>query len=164
MISNANFDEDIGLLSIDVDGVDYWILREISVIRPRVLIVEYNALFGSERSITVLYRPDFIRTKAHHSNLYWGASLKAFVELANDKGYEFIGTNSSGVNAFFIRRDLVETSPFPVVDVKSGFTKSTLRQSRDRHGKLNFLSEIESLKELVALPVVNTLTGEVESL
>ena len=96
----------IGILSIDIDGNDFWVWKEISVIDPLVVIVEFNSVFGFHEKISVPYKENFNRTKAHHSNLYWGASLEAFKFLAAQKGYEFFSTNSACNNAYFIKKDL----------------------------------------------------------
>ena len=73
-------------------------------ILPVILILEYNAVFGIERSITSPYDPFFQRSRAHYSNLYYGASLPALHALAVSFGYQFIGCNSAGNNAYFVRR------------------------------------------------------------
>lgn len=92
---------EIGLLSIDLDGNDYWVWEAIRVVDPIIVVAEYNAVFGSRHAVTVAYDPQFDRTKAHDSNLYWGALLPALHFLAAKKGYAFVGTNSAGNNAYF---------------------------------------------------------------
>lgn len=87
VIVNAGVKGDIGLLSIDVDGMDYWLLDAIEVVSPRILVIEYNAMFGPSASVTVPYRPDFAWNKAHWSWVYFGASLGALVSKAKEKGY-----------------------------------------------------------------------------
>jgi len=83
---NINIQEkDIGLLAIDVDGNDYWIWKEINRISPRIVVCEYNGIFGCEHSITVPYDEKFNREKKHYSNLYWGASLAALYSLAKER-------------------------------------------------------------------------------
>ena len=81
LLERSGFDKDLGLLSIDIDGMDYWIAQELTHWKPRILIMEYNAVFGATRAITVPYAADFNRTAAHPSNLYYGASLKALCKL-----------------------------------------------------------------------------------
>ena len=63
--------KDVGLLSIDIDGVDYWILEQINVIKPSVIVCEYNSIFGDVYKISVPYDENFERTKKHYSNLFW---------------------------------------------------------------------------------------------
>jgi hypothetical protein len=151
ILINSQIEGDIGLLSIDIDGVDYWIWDAIEVISPRIVICEYNSIFGDNYEITVPYRADFDRNKAHYSNLYWGASLSAFCGLAHRKGYGFIGSNQAGNNAFFIRNDL--TNNFNLLTAKEGYVNSKYRDSRDSEGNLSFVRGGERIKEINHLPV-----------
>ena len=95
---------EIDLFSIDIDGVDYWIWKSLNIIRPRVVIVEYQSIWGADTSVTVPYRPDFTRD----DETFFGASLAAFVKLGREKGYRLVGCNKFGFNAFFIREDIGE--------------------------------------------------------
>ena len=128
---------DVGLLSIDLDGNDYWVWQEIVSIRPRIVVCEYNSLFGSRRAVTVPYDPSFSRGHAHFSHLYFGASLPALCRLATQKGYDFVGCNSKGVNAFFVRNDVSGALKKPTV--AEGFVASTHSDSRDEQGNMNYL-------------------------
>jgi hypothetical protein len=101
---------DIDLLSIDVDGNDYWFWKDIDYLNPRVVVVEYNASLGPDLSLTVPYDPLFDRYKKHLSGFYHGASLTAFTKLAQEKGYALVGCDSQGVNAFFVRKDCLTLS------------------------------------------------------
>ena len=152
---------DIGLFHIDLDGNDYWIWKEINVVKPVILILEYNSVFGSDRHLSVPYDKEFDRTRAHHSNLYFGASLPALVDLSNQKGYAFIGCNSAGNNAYFIRRDKLKDS-IGEVSVEEGFVMSKARESRDQNGNLTFVSGPGRIELIRGLPVVNTETNEKE--
>lgn len=163
LIRASRFEPDVGLLSIDIDGNDYYVLEAIQVIRPRILICEYNAVFGPERLISVPYRDDFQRSRAHHSNLYWGASLPAITYLANRKGYSLVGTNSAGNNAFFVRNDLVN-GRMQVLTARAAYRVSNFRESRDAHGSLTFASGEERLRIIKGLPVVNVENNSVETL
>ena len=163
LLSESAFGHDVGLMSVDIDGVDYFVLEAISYCAPRILIVEYNAVFGPERKITVPYDPAFFRTAAHHSNLYFGASLAAFTDLARAKGYVFVGTNSNGINAFFVRSDLVTDRILGFVRT-AGFTPSKTRESRNESGQLSFVSGDARLAMLAGMPVMNTATGDIETL
>ena len=93
---------EIDLLSIDIDGNDYWIWEAIDQVQPRVVVIEYNASLGPEKSITVPYQADFDRYRHHPSGYYHGASLRALEKLGKRKGYILAGCDSSGTNAFFI--------------------------------------------------------------
>lgn len=134
---------DIGILSVDIDGNDYWIWKEIDCIKPRIVICEYNSAFGKDKKVTVPYKEDFVRRNEHFSDLYFGASLAAFCELAEEKGYDFIGTTSAGVNAYFVRKDL--SSPFKKFKSQEGFNQSDNRDSRDEKGNLTFLRHDQRL-------------------
>jgi hypothetical protein len=162
LLAKSCFDEDLGILSIDIDGNDYYILQAINAVRPRILICEYNAIFGA-RKISVPYEADFFRTRKHHSNLYFGASLSAIDFLANKKGYSLVGTNSNGCNAFFVRNDLVNEK-IKVLTAEQAFLPSKIRQSRDKQGNLSYLAGNDGLKEIKGLPVVNVETGVIEEL
>jgi hypothetical protein len=96
----------LGILSIDVDGNDYWFLEKLIKTRPALIITEYNSSFGL-KPISVPYDPSFNRIKKHESGNYFGASLSAMYHLAKLNGYSLIEVSNSGVNAFFIRSDLL---------------------------------------------------------
>jgi hypothetical protein len=131
----------------------------IHIVRPIICICEYNAVFGDVYPISTPYDPSFYRPKAHHSNLYFGASIAALCSLAVRKGYRFVGTNSAGNDAFFVREDyakqFVDNSLRHIRALPSLF-----RESRDEAGQLNYISGIERLKHISTLPVVNVETGE----
>lgn len=154
--------EDIGLLSVDIDGNDYWIWDEINVINPRIVICEYNSAFGDTKKLTVPYKSDFVRGQEHFSELYFGASLAAFCYLAEQKGYDFIGTTSAGVNAYFVRKDL--SSPFKKYNSISGFNESANRDSKDSKGNLMFLRHNERLDIIKNLPVLDLENGKIDSI
>lgn len=160
LISESNLAGDIGLLSVDVDGNDYWILDAINCVSPQILICEYNAIFGKFEKVSVPYRPDFIRGKAHYSNLYFGASLAAFVHVANKKGYKLVCLNNLGNNAFFVKRN---ASDIPEVSIEDAWREPIFRESRDKKGRLSFLSPAEGRNELTGIgnmPVIDIVTGE----
>ena len=97
----------VDLLSIDIDSYDYWILNALTVCSPRLLILEYNALFGPERRVTIpLSQPVEGTPKG-----YGGASLAALTELAGRKGYRLVACEEAGVNAFFLRHDTAPEVP-----------------------------------------------------
>ena len=163
VLDKSGFAGKLGILSIDIDGMDYWVLDRIEL-QPEILIVEYNSVFGADRAITVPYRADFVRTKAHHSNLYFGASLAAITELATKKGFAFVGCNSIGSNAFFVRDDMLAPSKLRRLEVIDAFVESKFRESRNEHGSLTLLRAQERMREISGLPVFNTRTGELEPL
>jgi hypothetical protein len=90
----------IGILSIDIDGNDYWFLKELIETRPAVISVEYNSTFGLD-PITVPYDPEFDRHEKHLSGWYHGASLTALCNLCAVYGYGLAAVSEAGANAFF---------------------------------------------------------------
>jgi len=97
---------ELGILSVDVDGNDYWFLGRLLDLRPAMIIVEYNASLGLRR-LTVPYDKDFVRQAKHESGWYHGASLTALHQLCTKAGYGLTGVSDSGCNAFFLRNDLL---------------------------------------------------------
>lgn len=115
LIINNGFQGEVDLLSLDMDGVDYWIWKAIECISPRVVVVEYQSMWGSDRAVTVPYRPDFAgEFNEYHLN-YGGASLPAFVKLGREKGYRLVGCQRYEFNAFFMREG-VGCDIFPEID------------------------------------------------
>ena len=161
LLRESNF-SNIGLLHIDLDGNDYWVLDAIDIIKynPDILILEYNSNFGAERQITIPYNPLFNCIDEHHSGQYFGASLAALNSLALDKGYYFIGCNLAGNNAYFIR-DKYQSVIKPV-DVSKGFISSRARDERDSKGNLLFSSRESSIEAIRGLPVFNVLSKQIE--
>jgi hypothetical protein len=154
IISENGIKGEIGILSIDIDGNDYWIWQAIDVVNPAIVIIEYNSRFGKDKAVTIPYSPTFVRSEAHYSMLYAGASLKAICNLAKVKGYSFIGCNSVGNNAFFVRQDL-KPSSFKELTVEEGYIASQFRESRDEQGNLSYLSWDEVHEILLSLPLVD---------
>lgn len=91
------------LLSIDIDGNDYWVWKAVTRYRPRVVIVEYNACIPYAPAVTIPYHSTFQWDKTD----YYGASLSALVALGMQKGYTLVATDPCGVNAFFVHNDYV---------------------------------------------------------
>jgi hypothetical protein len=157
VIAESKFSGPLGLLSIDIDGNDYWVWETLTVVDPAIVVVEYNSVFGPERAVTVPYDPTFTRSAAHYSNLYMGCSLKALCLLAERKGYAFVGSNSSGNNAYFVREDKVGN--IRRHSAESGYVESRFRESRDAEGRLSYLSGKERLAVIGELPVYDLEKG-----
>lgn len=156
LIKNAGFYGDVGILSVDIDGNDYWVWERISVINPVIVVVEWNSVFGPDHAISIPYSEDFDRGTAHYSNLYWGASIQAFNHLAERKGYALMGSNTAANNLFFVRRDrLGRLNP---LTPHQAYLDSRFRDSRDANHQLNFLSGAKRLPEILDLPVVEVTT------
>jgi len=139
LIGSAGIEGDIGVLSVDIDGNDLWVLEAIDVVSPRILVVEYNSTFGPEAAVTVPYDPRFERGRAHYAHLYWGASLAALDRVAARKGYRLVGGNSAGNNAFWVRDDVA--GDIPAVTVADAYAPSRFRESRARDGSLSFVGD-----------------------
>jgi hypothetical protein len=137
LIRDAGVDGDIGLLSIDLDGNDLWVLEAVDVVTPRILIVEYNATFGAEAAVTVPYDEHFVRGERHYSHLYWGASLAALERVAQAKGFALVTVNRAGNNAFFVRNDVL--GDLKVRTAMEAYRPSLFRESRSPAGELTLV-------------------------
>jgi len=150
---------DIGLLSIDIDGMDYWILDALSSVKPRMFITEYNSVWGAKRPVAVPYNPAFHRAVVHWSYLYYGASLAAFCHLLGARGYRFVGSNSTGHNAFFVRDDIA--GDLQVLTAEQGWVESKFRESRDTQGRLRYVDAHHHRRALMGdMPLVDVVSGE----
>jgi hypothetical protein len=87
--------------------MDYWIWRAMDSISPRVVIVEFNSVWGPDRAVSIPYHPDF-RIDFGQRPYYAGASLSAFVKLGRQKGFRLVGIERLGFNALFVRSGLGE--------------------------------------------------------
>lgn len=161
LLRSSGFSEDVGLLSIDIDGNDYWIWEAITAIRPRIVVIEYNSLFGLE-PLSVPYRDDFSRTSAHYSNLYYGCSLGALYHLAQKKGYILLGSNVWGHNAFFVRADIA--GEFRQAELGQAYIRSKFRESRDTDGKPTYARGEERMRLIEDQKIANVATGVVGQL
>lgn len=153
LIAGAPFRE-VGILSVDIDGVDYFVLEALGHLRPAIIVVEYNGLFGPSAAVSVPYSADFQRTKAHHSNLYYGAGIAAFDHLLSGRGYALVGGNSAGNNAFFVRNDLL-TSKIRAVSTADAFRDTSFAETRDASGKLSFIRGVDRRAVVADLPLVD---------
>lgn len=160
LFAEAGFGGDIGLLSIDIDGNDYWVWDAISVVNPVICICEYNPHFGNLHSVSIPYDPEFVWGKKHHL-LYYGASIQALSSLAKRKGYKFLGTTTAGNNAFFIREDYsswVADGLDHVISYPSCLSSSIVV------GPGSSIELCDAYKEIQDLPVVQTDDGQVVNL
>lgn len=153
LFTEHGFAGPIGILSIDIDGNDFWIWEAITVVEPVIVIIEYNSVFGCDRAVTIPYDPTFNRTDAHYSNLYFGASLKALCLLAAKKGYSFIGSNSAGNNAYFVRTD--QLGPLHPLTAQEGYVTSRFRESQYLHGGNSYITGQKRLAEIAHLAVLD---------
>lgn len=112
MVTAENVNEVIGsvapsdfdLLSIDIDGLDYYVWDAFTACRPRVVVIEYGSTMDADRAVA---QPSSV-TKWDYTDLM-GASIKAMIDLGKRKGYTLVHTEIAGVNAFFVRDDLCQS-------------------------------------------------------
>jgi hypothetical protein len=161
LLEKSGFDHDLGILSIDLDGIDYWIWKEINKYSPRILILEYNSVFGPDNHWSIPYSADFQRLKAHYSGIYSGVSLASMYELSETKGYDFVGSNLAGNNAYFVRKDI---NTLPIQSLSEGYKASKFRESRSADGIPTFAAGDERLKLIAGMPIYNTRTNSLETI
>lgn len=159
LIAGRGYAGEIGLLSIDLDGNDFWIWERLTVVKPVVVITEYNSIFGAERAVTIPYNDTFQRHRANPSGQYWGASLKAFCIVAERKGFAFVGSNSNGNNAFFVRKELV--GALRTFTPEEGYVESKFRDSRNAAGHLTYLRGRDRLKPIADMPLYDVQRDEI---
>lgn len=119
---------DVDVLSLDIDGIDYWLWQKLDVISPRVVVVEFQSMWPADKSVTVPYDPAFQRLRIHPD--YFGASLLAFVNLAQKKGYRLVACNKHGFNAFFIKNELLSESVLPTMTVEQGLRSAYVQTAQ----------------------------------
>jgi hypothetical protein len=115
LIEGAGYKGEIGLLSIDIDGNDYWVWDAINVVDPQVVIIETHNEFGLN-NIVVPYDPNYFYPGKHP--VYHGAAPIAMTKLANKKGYRLVGANDMGFNFIFVKNGLADKL-LPEVSVES---------------------------------------------
>lgn len=150
---------DIGLLSVDVDGNDYWIWSAIEAISPRIVICEYNSLWGPQEAVTVPYDAGFERGNAHFSNVYFGASIAALDHLSRQKGYTLVGSNAAGCNAFFVRNDV--RGSLEALEPAAAYREAAFREARDAQGHLTFDDAAARLRTVSDLTLQDVRTESV---
>jgi hypothetical protein len=162
VIQRNGISGDIGLLSVDIDGNDYWVWDAIDSVQPRIIVCEYNSLFGPTAKISTPYNAKFYRTDAHKSNMYYGASISALNFLANKRGYSLVAGNSAGNNVFFVRNDVL--GPLKPQSVENAYVRAAFREARSIHGAVELLDFGTRQAAIGHLPVVDVVTGEEKAL
>lgn len=142
---------EIGLLSVDIDGNDYWVWKAIDCINPAIIVAEYNSFFGPDKAVTVPYNPEFVRSAAHYSKIYYGASIAALVGLANDRGYKLVASNKAGNNIFFVRQDLM--GELKEVSISETYKEISFREIHNKEGHLMYSSFQEAKSSIANLVV-----------
>ena len=162
ILNSNDFDNNLDVFSLDVDGIDYWILEVLPEKLSKIVILEYNPAFGPNLEVTIPNSNDFDRKKYHYSSLCYGASLKALVKLMNKKKYVFVGSNIACFNAFFVLESEVEklNLNLPNKNDLTKYTTSYIRESRSIENKLNYLSGKQRLKEIENCEVIDLSNPE----
>ncbi len=112
VFERASVPKEFDLLSIDIDGNDYWVWKALgTTYRPRLVIIECNGAHPPPKRWVMEYNP----VHAWQHDNYYGASLQSLTDLGKSMGYSLIGVESARVNAFFLRTELLERSGFPAV-------------------------------------------------
>ena len=131
ILENFNMSDDIDFMSIDIDGVDYYIFEKLKF-RPKIICIEYNFWFGDNIKCSIPYNENF---KWEIGSPYSGASIAAICSLALIKDYHLVALESSSVNAFFVRGDLMNN--FNILDPVNSFkfpirySKATLQSTKE---------------------------------
>lgn len=141
LIFKNQFNGEIDLLSLDIDGNDYWILKAIIVCSPRVIICETHDIIPSELSLTMPYNPKFqYHDLPEDVKDYRSVSLLAMTKLCKEKGYRLIGSHKYGFNVIFMRND-VGVDFFPEVSIESVHNNPwTIYGQKDRWEKVKHLN------------------------
>jgi len=156
-----NFDEKLDLFSLDIDGIDYWIINELPENFAKIAVIEFNPNFGSVAKVTVPNIKEFDRTSYHYSNLCFGASLAAIIQIMSKKNFVFIGTNQFKCNAFFVSKDYIEMINVNIPNQNNidEFVNSHFRESRDKEGNLNYLNKKDVLEKIKDCEVIDLNSG-----
>ena len=164
ILEKENFNNNLDIFSIDIDGIDYWIIKKLPKKISKIFIAEYNPVFGPDLEITTPNQNSFDRTKYHYSNLCWGMSLKALIKLMISKGYFFVGTNLFKNNAFFIMNDYQDnfTTLTKNIDLNdlTNYTNHSFMESRDQNSKLTYLNKDQQIKKIRDCEVVDLSLGK----
>jgi len=161
-----NFSKELDLFSIDIDGVDYWVINELNQDFSKIVVCEYNSVFGADLKITVPNLKKFNRTNYHYSNLCFGASLKALIELLASKNFIFLGCNLLRNNAYFISKKYSKKIHlnFPDLENISMYTDSNLRESRKKNNRLNYLSGRKKIEEIYNCEVFDLASKKIKKI
>ena len=162
VLKKNNFIKDLDLFSIDIDGVDYWVLEKLENEFSKIVIAEFNPIFGGNAKISVPNIKGFKREKYHYSHLCFGASLKAIIDLLDKKGFIFLGTNLFRTNAFFVLKKFKNEIKLDLSKINNldQYVDSNIRESRNKNGELNYISGDEKIREIENCEVVDLSTNE----
>ena len=141
----------IDVISLDIDGIDFWIAQHINWNGIKIAIVEYNPVFGAKLSVSIPKDTFSSRFEHHYSGLVYGASLLAWIEFFASKDMRFVGTNRAGNNAFFVPPSLAGNLPFRLPDISQldAYVDWQIRDSRNQDQTLSSLS-LEQARNLIS--------------
>ena len=151
----------VDIFSLDIDGVDYWILKELPDNLSKIIVAEYNPYFGPDLEVTVPYSDNFNRTEYHSSNLCFGMSLRALINLIENKGYSFIGSASLRCNAFFIKNEFKNLLSLEDIDTSNlkDYTNAHFRENKVNN--LNYTEPAENINIIGECKVFNLKTNKI---
>ena len=144
LIKKTGIKGEIDFFSLDIDGNDYWVWKSISIIKPRLVVLEYNASFGEKSSLTIPYNSKFVWDNKDEKRFFYGASLKALKKISKKKGYNLVCVDSKGINAFFVRKDLVKNTVLKKIKTENLFV-----YNKEHNAKLNDIKKIVKKYNLV---------------
>ena len=152
---NCNFD--IDLFSIDIDGIDYWVIESLNLLNTKIFIAEYNSVFGPDIKVSVPNDLSFSRGKYHYSHLCYGMSFMALIKIMKKKNFYFIGSNNARNNAFFVSNKFDQKKYFPniIIQENSFYTESNIRESRTQSNQLSYISGKNRIKKIKDCDVID---------
>ena len=148
LLNKNKMNGDIGLLSIDIDGNDYWIWEEINAVKPIIVVIEYNSQFGPYAKVSTPYKSDFVRATNGRHISYYGASISALTYLGIKKGYSLVASNSAGNNLFFVRNDFL--NDLKVLAPSQAYRYAFFREAKNyqSNGDISYQNILERYKEM----------------
>ena len=150
VIENKKIFSNLDLFSLDIDGIDYWVLDKLPKKFSKIAVIEFNPVFGHKFKVTVPNIKNFNRKEYHYSNLCFGMSLMALIDLMEKKNFYFLGTNLFRNNAFFVSNEYSKDNYFQNLtsDNIKNHTMANFTESRDLKGNLNYLLGEKKLNEI----------------
>ena len=151
----------IDIFSLDIDGIDYWILKELPDNLSKIIVGEYNPYFGPDLEVTVPYSDNFNRFEYHSSNLCFGMSLRALINLMKNKGYSFIGSSSLRSNAFFIKNEFKNLLSLEDIDTSNLKDYTSARFRENKINNFNYTAPEENINIIGECKVFNLKTNKI---
>ena len=157
ILDKYNLNANLDLFSIDIDGIDYWVIDNLKPQISKLFVLEYNPTFGHNLEITIPNIKNFNRFKSHYSGCYYGCSLKAMIKLMDRKGYDFLGTNKLNFNAFFASKNISHKfeNLKQNLDSLENYSLIKIRDSKNKEGELNFLDKKQRLIQIKNLEIID---------